>query len=1177
MKISDIDFPKPLLTAARDDRLVVFAGAGVSRGEPARLPSFRALAQKIARGTTLKIGENEPEDHFLGKLQHAGVDVHELARIELSESKPQPTDLHRNLVRLYREAQSVRIVTTNFDTLFELAAHRVFEERPRIFCAPALPLGREFTGIVHVHGVTNAPTEMVLTDADFGRAYLTEGWARRFLVDLFNSFTILFVGYSHNDTIMKYLARALPTRETEARFALTHDSRNTRWKFLGIEPVFYRKDAVEGHRSLHNGISYLAKYIGRGILDWKREISEVARHSPSLGEEERDFIDEILADVARTRFFTESALSPDWIVRLDQLGHLDGLFDSRDFKEYHTELARWLAINFASQHADGVFRLILKRDMQLNPVFWFELGRVIGLETDSTLDDETFSQWVSLLVDTAPANPDEHVLLWLGKSCVERELTDCLIEVFEKLTTARLRLSAAAALDELDDEHSRLRIQLSTIGSYEWINELWISGLQPNLASITEQLLGSAVRNLAKRHQSLRSWRQADDDWDPDSFDRLTIEPYLMDDPPEPIDVVVDVARDSLEMLAVNEPESAAQWSNRLSATNVPLLRRLAVHVTLVRKDLQPNEKIDWFLAHTDLHYLPSHHELFRLVRETYPYANTKHRQAVIKAVLDFRWSDDNEGDQERLIARHHFDWLHWIHSATPDCALAAKALEDVLKKYPYFEPQEHPDLTHWSDGGNWHIPQSPWTVEELLSRPLNNKSLQELLSFQGIRFRGPDREGLLLSVGAAAQTNITWGLALADTLANDGNWNTDLWIPLLRTWSDSRLKMSQFKRVLKRLNDTRLQARHVHAVSKFLSESIQQKHRRKSKSSLATSNAIAGSLWNKLPVSSHAISSHEWATESLNHPAGYLAQYWLFSLSKHRNLTGQISEGLDCEYRKELSKISRDKTLSGRLGRCILAGKISFLVSVDEGWVKTELLPYFNKCQEPDDYLAVWDGFLTWSTINPPVATLLSPSFFSAAEYFPKRFDEEFRIAKKFTRFYTALLAYFIDDPIERWIPKFFDNCSNQNLFYFSSSIGTHLQHMSISKREVLWNRWLRTYWEGRLNGVPKPLVRSEIESMIEWLPFLSECFEDAVGLAIRMPKVSQNHGFVMHKIYKSTLDQVHTAVVARLVIYLGASQPSDYPWHYGRELINRLLERRLPSDLEQSLRELYARLGFT
>ena len=53
---------------------------------------------------------------------------------------------------------------------------------------------------------------MVLTAKDFGRAYLTEsgGWARRFLVDLFANYTVLFVGYSHSDAIMTYLTPSLP-------------------------------------------------------------------------------------------------------------------------------------------------------------------------------------------------------------------------------------------------------------------------------------------------------------------------------------------------------------------------------------------------------------------------------------------------------------------------------------------------------------------------------------------------------------------------------------------------------------------------------------------------------------------------------------------------------------------------------------------------------------------------------------------------------------------------------------------------------------------------------------------------------------------------------------------------------------------------------------------------------
>ena len=225
MKISDIHFPAPLLSALRDGELVVFAGAGISVGEPASLPKFNALAESIAQGTGQSRRTHESEDVFLGRLQHRDVLVHDIAarilRKNCSGGIPKPTSLHRDLLRLYPEPGAVRIVTTNFDLLSADAAQDVFPEQPELFKAPALPLGRTFNGIVHVHGCLDRPRDMVLTDADFGRAYLTEGWARRFLVELFRSFTVMFVGYSHDDTVMKYLARALPARESNPRFALT--------------------------------------------------------------------------------------------------------------------------------------------------------------------------------------------------------------------------------------------------------------------------------------------------------------------------------------------------------------------------------------------------------------------------------------------------------------------------------------------------------------------------------------------------------------------------------------------------------------------------------------------------------------------------------------------------------------------------------------------------------------------------------------------------------------------------------------------------------------------------------------------------------------------------------------------------------------------------------------------
>ena len=84
---------------------------------------------------------------------------------------------------------------------------------------------------------------MVLTDADFGRAYLTDGWATRFLMSLFQDHVVLFVGYSHNDIVMNYLARGLPP-SAQPRFALTSEADFGRWKLLGIEALHYPRPTI---------------------------------------------------------------------------------------------------------------------------------------------------------------------------------------------------------------------------------------------------------------------------------------------------------------------------------------------------------------------------------------------------------------------------------------------------------------------------------------------------------------------------------------------------------------------------------------------------------------------------------------------------------------------------------------------------------------------------------------------------------------------------------------------------------------------------------------------------------------------------------------------------------------------------------------------------------------------
>ena len=83
----------------------------------------------IAKETGKTLEEREPIDRFLGRLQNAGVDVHVRAEKALSCEDREATELHHNLLRIYSDAAQVRIVTTNFDPLFEKAAGAVFDNK----------------------------------------------------------------------------------------------------------------------------------------------------------------------------------------------------------------------------------------------------------------------------------------------------------------------------------------------------------------------------------------------------------------------------------------------------------------------------------------------------------------------------------------------------------------------------------------------------------------------------------------------------------------------------------------------------------------------------------------------------------------------------------------------------------------------------------------------------------------------------------------------------------------------------------------------------------------------------------------------------------------------------------------------------------------------------------------
>ena len=169
--------------------------------------------------------DRERYDEALGILETPAEGGYEAKKVRSKvryrlERRPRTLSHHVTLARLADlDKPEGRLVTTNFDLLFEKAyrKHRSAEKSKHKLSfhhAPILPPAKPemFNGLMYLHGRLGTwPDErqLVLTTADFGAAYMLDGWALRFVVELFRNFHVVFIGYSLEDPTMRYLVSAL--------------------------------------------------------------------------------------------------------------------------------------------------------------------------------------------------------------------------------------------------------------------------------------------------------------------------------------------------------------------------------------------------------------------------------------------------------------------------------------------------------------------------------------------------------------------------------------------------------------------------------------------------------------------------------------------------------------------------------------------------------------------------------------------------------------------------------------------------------------------------------------------------------------------------------------------------------------------------------------------------------
>ena len=339
--------PDDLLERRDQGRVVFLCGAGVSLH--AGMPTFYGLTKHVIdffdppKNSTIAVEFSPWVEDFKSNKERPKTPLDQIfnllyseygrdevnaivvSKLQGGESELKNSDQHQVIARISSDLEgNAQIVTTNFDLLFEQA---IEQEVIKVYEPPAFPdigLGVPLTGITYLHGRLQEEAAKlhpyVLSSADFGRAYLSEGWATNFIRLLLKSYTVVLLGYQAEDLPVKYLLQGLNHDGLSDRSSLYAfdvgkiEDIETKWRDRGVTVI-----PCNDYTSLWETLGAWADRAD-DPRKWRSSVVDMAMKGPlQLEAHERGQVAHLVRTTPGARLFANSTPSPppEWLCVFD--------------------------------------------------------------------------------------------------------------------------------------------------------------------------------------------------------------------------------------------------------------------------------------------------------------------------------------------------------------------------------------------------------------------------------------------------------------------------------------------------------------------------------------------------------------------------------------------------------------------------------------------------------------------------------------------------------------------------------------------------------------------------------------------------------------------------------------------------------------------------------------------
>ena len=1111
--------PASLLNEADSGGMVLFCGAGVSAGRESGLPSFAKLVKLVYANNTMvpdgvereALDCDEPEakrrrpafDKALGLLERPNRLGRSALRDTIIERLSTPPSgelsVHKALIELGRTEHGTRLITTNFDKRFLEAVPDI----PVVDAAPKLPLPKRhsWSSLVHLHGRIvegEDGSNLVLTAADFGRAYLTERWAARFVSELFREFTVVFVGYSVSDPVMGYLVDALAAeRDMGARitkaYAFAHhdgspeDAERARseWKAKNVVPILY--DRRDDHRLLAETLIEWARVqsdpfqartqialksiskMPAGPDDpvvermlWALEdpvAADALAFDPPIEDEDEFPKIEKWLDMFTQGGLMECAAADTSAAGKDQAPGLLRLVDTADGSRKRSQLdttrshlAFWIGRNLQMPQ---VLAWVLRSGGHMHPT--------LRSSVQANLSDPSREIAPRLrLLWTVLANqePEDSERFIFGLSQYARAASDAERQRIEdgaiesmapRLIVVRgptPRLEFERFVEGTDrpiapiDACGHLRLTIGDEQSRHQVEKILDN--EGVLARRTETLS-------AYLEQALALAQEDDEVYANSSLYRPSIAAHDRNQHHghEGLNYLIELVRDGYLALAVRDRGRAANLLHRWAVSRKPVFRRLALHVLAedAKSDIHLARKLlvagrwpgvwEWQLRR----------EVLRFLRRAGVRLPRSVRAEIVRAIHAGPKTKPKKAPPgyDEMIRKEQALRLYKLAASGALLNAKARKLAGEHRPPPDGEPVERDEFTDWPAGGRW-VAEADLAPEEL-----RDASVDEIVTaLRDGRVRHAEFRGL------AAATPVKTARVLR-RLAADEIWQPEYWQQFLRTIAhfphepkpNPRLQC-HVAGILCRAPDA-LFTGVESAAAEFVKglAHMYGTDREEALKQLWTKAWDGLAKTDPVPI----VDSENPITDALNHPAGKLAEVAMIRLQKYGP---RVGDGLRAPVRPYFDAVAAAP--HGHLGRVMLTTRLPYLFALDQEWAKRWLIPLLDP-EDSAQAANLWYAFGWSRTIGPDLLQAIKAPFLEVLR------DGE--VAARTEHNLTSIfIAVCLEAPNELTHEEICSVVSAMSERELKAVLECLTQRLigELSEQAQLWREkvgpWLETYW---------------------------------------------------------------------------------------------------------------------